>query len=277
MFTGRYPHRTGSIDTFDHLGGERLSLRERTIADILKANGYATGLMGKWHNGTFGEAYHPNRRGFDEFFGFRGGWQFYYDSRVERNGTRVDGEPVPALHGFPLRLVAPGYPGSASQKYLDRIRVRDQQHDGAKMTGYSYRLPAYPVAPGTEVPESDMVVMLEMPVKSLVTFPATGAEVAAGRPTEVRGHAWAGDEHVTEMHVTTDFGATWQKAELESPPNPYSWQRWRAQLTFPTRGYYEIWARATDNKGRMQPFTVNWNPKGYLNNAMHRIAVRVEV
>ncbi|MDX1709658.1 MAG: hypothetical protein R3316_00810 [Rhodovibrionaceae bacterium] len=60
------------------------------------------------------------------------------------------------------------------------------------------------------------------------------------------------------------------------PPNPYSWQRWRAEIEFPTKGYYEIWARATDNKGRMQPFAVNWNPKGYVNNSMHRIAVRVE-
>ncbi len=86
LLTGRYPHRTGSIDTLDHLGGERLSRRERTIADILKNSGYATGLVGKWHNGTIGEAYHPNRRGFDEFFGFRGGWQFYFEPRLERNG-----------------------------------------------------------------------------------------------------------------------------------------------------------------------------------------------
>lgn len=89
LLTGRYPHRTGSIDTFDHLGGERLSLRERTIADILQNAGYATGLVGKWHNGTIGDAYHPTRRGFDEFFGFRGGWQFYFDSRIEHNGRRV--------------------------------------------------------------------------------------------------------------------------------------------------------------------------------------------
>jgi arylsulfatase A len=91
LLTGRYPHRTGSIDTFDHLGSERLSLRERTLADMLKVEGYATGLVGKWHNGTIGDAYHPNRRGFDEFFGFRGGWQFYFDHHVERNG-----QPVPA-------------------------------------------------------------------------------------------------------------------------------------------------------------------------------------
>lgn len=87
FLTGRYPHRTGSIDTFDHLGCERLSLRERTIADILKNAGYATGLVGKFHNGTIGNEYHPNNRGFDEFFGFRGGWQYYFEPRIECNGN----------------------------------------------------------------------------------------------------------------------------------------------------------------------------------------------
>ncbi len=89
LLTGRYPHRTGSIDTLDHLGGERLSLRERTLADMLQRAGYATGLVGKWHNGTIGDEYHPTKRGFDEFFGFRGGWQFYFDSRIERNGQAL--------------------------------------------------------------------------------------------------------------------------------------------------------------------------------------------
>ena len=86
LLTGRYAHRTGSIDAYDHLGGERLSVRERTIADVFKNAGYATGLVGKWHNGTIGDQYHPNRRGFDEFFGFRGGWQYYFEPRIERNG-----------------------------------------------------------------------------------------------------------------------------------------------------------------------------------------------
>src|SRR3546814_16780055 len=102
----------------------------------------------------------------------------------------MNGQPVPALHGFPLRLVIPGYPGSASQKHLTRIWVSDQVHDGAKMTGYSYRLPAYPVEPGTEVPESDMEILTVMPVKSLVTFPQTGRQVAVNQSTEVS--RWVG-------------------------------------------------------------------------------------
>lgn len=186
----------------------------------------------------------------------------------------MNGEDIPALHGFPLRLVIPGYPGSVSQKYLNRITIRDREHDGEKMTGYSYRLPAYPVAPGTEVPEEDMVVMTEMPVKSLVTFPRTGTEVASGTATEVRGHAWAGNGDVAAMHVSTDFGQTWQEAALDPPPNRFAWQRWRAEITLPQAGYYEVWARATDMNGISQPATTpGWNPRGYGNNMQHRIAL----
>ena len=186
----------------------------------------------------------------------------------------MNGQPIPALHGFPLRLIVTGYPGSASQKFLTRIRVRDQVHDGSKMSGYSYRLPAYPVAPGTEVPESDMVIMTVMPVKSLITFPRTGVQVPAGRPAEVRGHAWAGSGDVAAMHVSLDFGQTWSEAELSRPSNRYAWQRWQAEVSPPQAGYYEVWARATDQAGTMQPPVVpGWNPRGYANNMMHRIAL----
>lgn len=186
----------------------------------------------------------------------------------------MNGEPLPALHGFPLRLVVPGYPASVSQKYLNRIRIRDREHDGAKMTGDSYRIPAYPVAPGTEVPEQDMVVLTEMPVKSIVTFPETGTEVKAGETVEVRGHAWCGKGDVASVHVSLDFGQTWQEAALEPPPNRFAWQRWRAQLTLPQHGYYEVWARATDQDGIGQPpLSPAWNPRGYANNIQHRIAL----
>jgi hypothetical protein len=88
----------------------------------------------------------------------------------------------------------------------------------------------------------------------------------------VRGQAWAGDNHVTRVEVSTDYGASLRQAELSEPPNRYSWQRWRADLMLPSVGYYEVWARATDDLGRAQPMVVpGWNPRGYLNNACHRI------
>lgn len=186
----------------------------------------------------------------------------------------MNGEPLSALHGFPLRLIVPGYPASASQKYLNRIWIRDKEHDGAKMTGDSYRIPAYPVAPGTEVPEKDMVVLKEMPVKSIITFPQTGAEVKAGAAVEVRGHAWCGKGDVASVKYSLDFGQTWQDAELEPAPNRFAWQRWRAKVTPPQHGYYEVWARAVDQDGIGQPpLSPVWNPRGYANNIQHRIAL----
>jgi DMSO/TMAO reductase YedYZ molybdopterin-dependent catalytic subunit len=187
-----------------------------------------------------------------------------------------NGAPIHPMNGAPLRLVVPGWPGSCSHKWLTRIQVRDQVHDGAKMTGKSYRVPEYPVAPGEEVPEDAFQIIESMPVKSLITFPESGIEVAAGDPVlTVRGHAWAGDSKVTAVDLSNDFGATWIKADLDEPRNPYAWQNFRADVRFPMKGYYEVWARATDDQGRMQPFAIAWNPKGYLNNSMHRIAVRV--
>ncbi len=187
-----------------------------------------------------------------------------------------NGEPIHPLNGAPLRIVAPGFPGSASQKWLTRIWVRNQEHDGAKMTGMSYRVPAYSVAPGAEVPDADMVVIEAMPVKSLITTPQDGLSLSSGSTSvNVAGHAWVGEGFVSAVEVTADFGATWQSADLQPPLNPFAWQRWSVSVPLPGRGYYEIWARATDNNGRQQPFSVDWNPRGYLNNSLHRISVTV--
>lgn len=93
LMTGRYPHRTGSIDTLEWRGLERLSLRETTLAQVLKTAGYSTGLVGKWHLGAYDPRYHPNQRGFDEAVCFRGGMHDYFNWRLEYNDTvkRADG------------------------------------------------------------------------------------------------------------------------------------------------------------------------------------------
>lgn len=185
-----------------------------------------------------------------------------------------NGGDIHPMNGAPLRLVVPGWPGSCSQKWLTRIWLRDQIHDGAKMTGTSYRVPRYPVAPGTRVPSKDFEIIEAMPVKSLITSPESGIE-SGERTLNVRGHAWAGDTTVASVDISYDFGATWQRANLADPANKGAWQRWQTTVTLPEAGYYEIWARATDADGIMQPFAIDWNPKGYLNNSFHRIAVTV--
>jgi DMSO/TMAO reductase YedYZ molybdopterin-dependent catalytic subunit len=181
--------------------------------------------------------------------------------------------PMNPLNGAPLRLVVPGWPGSCSQKWLKEIYLRDIVHDGPKMTGTAYRVPKYPVAPGQEVPEEDFIIIERMPVKSLITNPATDTDLP-GREIEVRGHAWSGDRTIEKVDITIDFGATWMSTELDPPVNSGAWQNWRAAVSLPQGGYYEVWARATDSEGVEQPFAIAWNPKGYLNNSLHRVAVR---
>jgi len=189
----------------------------------------------------------------------------------------MNGEPIPLVHGFPLRMIAGGYPASASGKWINRISVRNKEHDGPKMKGMSYRVPAYPVAPGQKVPEEDMKIIESMPVKSLITYPKSGAILKKSKTLEVRGHAWAGESEVVTMEYSIDFGSTWQPCQLKSPVNKFAWQHFSATITFPESGYYEVWAKATDSNGQQQPMLVpGWNPKGYLNNACHRIAIKID-
>lgn len=89
LLTGRYPIRTGAVTPQETLGYDRIALRETTLGDVFKANGYATGLIGKWHNGALDPRYHPNARGFDEFAGFRGGWADYWRYHMDCNGSMV--------------------------------------------------------------------------------------------------------------------------------------------------------------------------------------------
>ena len=168
----------------------------------------------------------------------------------------MNGGPMHEQNGLPLRLVVPGWPGSCSQKWLRRIQLRDKVHDGPKMTGTSYRVPRYPIAPGEEVPKEDYEIIERMPVKSIVTFPENNSDV--GRVFEFRGHAWSGDRSVAAVDLSIDFGATWVDAELDEPVNSGAWQNWRRTIEFPEAGYFEVWARATDSSGEMQPFAINW-------------------
>lgn len=189
----------------------------------------------------------------------------------------MNGKPLPLLNGFPLRLVFGGYPASASGKWLNRIVVRNKVHDGPKMTGQSYRVPCKPVAPGTKVADGDMCIIEQMPVKSLLTYPRSGAIIKEGQQLPIRGKAWAAEAGVKAVEYSIDFGSTWLPAKLEAAANRFAWQKFSANVRFPQTGYYEVWARATDGDGNSQPMILpGWNPRGYLNNACHRIAVKVK-
>nr|WP_299214713.1 sulfite oxidase [uncultured Allomuricauda sp.] len=190
---------------------------------------------------------------------------------------KMNGEDIPLAHGYPLRLVSGGWPASTSGKWVNRISIRNKEHDGAKMTGTSYRVPCEPVAPGEKVADEDMCIIESMPVKSLITYPKSGAMIKEGQSLNIRGHAWAGELEVSKMEYSIDFGSTWNSCSIEKPVNRLAWQHFSAKISgFPKKGYYEVWARATDSQGTGQPMLLpGWNPKGYLNNACHRIAIKV--
>ena len=189
----------------------------------------------------------------------------------------MNGTDIPILNGYPLRLVVGGFPASVSGKWLSKIVIRDRVHDGQKMKAPAYRVPCKPVAPGTKVKDEDMCIIENMPVKSLISYPKTGAMIKYGDKLLVRGKSWTSAEKVKKVEVSIDFGETWIDCQLEESANKFAWQPFSAEIEFPQQGYYEVWARATDSNGKKQPMILpGWNPKGYLNNACHRIAVKVQ-
>ena len=190
---------------------------------------------------------------------------------------KMNGEAIPLVHGYPLRLVAGGWPASVSGKWVNRISIRNKVHDGTKMTGTAYRVPCEPVSPGEKVKDEDMCIIESMPIKSMITYPKTGAIINKGKSLSIKGHAWAGELEVTKMEYSIDFGSTWTECIVEKASNRLAWQHFSATVDFPKSGYYEVWARASDSNGKAQPMLLpGWNPKGYLNNACHRIAVKVK-
>lgn len=199
---------------------------------------------------------------------------------LEEHGLVVfamNGEPLPHIHGGPVRLVIPGWPGSLSHKWLTRLTLRDREHDGQGMTGTSYRVPITPMVPGGKADDKNFRILESMPVRSIITSPGNGGRFPGGtRTLALRGATWAGDLAVSRVDVSTDFGATWTAAQIKPTRNRYDWNRWTADIRLPSDGYYEVWSRATDADGRMQPHLAgNWNPQGYGGNAMHRVAVLV--
>ncbi len=184
----------------------------------------------------------------------------------------MNGEPLGRLHGGPLRIVAPGFPGSAWQKWLDRVELRPCEHDGEKMGGTNYRLPTAPVAPGEPLDPSRFAVITDMPVKSLITTPLEGFTVTCGETLTVAGFGWSGAIPLAGVRVSGDGGVNWQDATLEDGEGPFAWRRFSADLVVERAGSMSVLAQAHDVQGHVQPLEIVWNPRGYCNNQVHRVA-----
>ena len=145
------------------------------------------------------------------------------------------------------------------------------------MTGTSYRVPVTPIVPGSRHDGKGFAILEEMPVRSVLTNVRNGQRFAAGtRSIALRGKAWAGERTVKAVHVSVDYGQTWNVMQLTQPVNKYAWQVWSGSVTLPSDGYFEVWYRATASDDRMQPHVApNWNPSGYGANPISRAAILV--
>lgn len=184
----------------------------------------------------------------------------------------LNGQPLPAAHGFPLRAVIPGWGGDAWVKWLTGITVLDHEFDGFFMkTGY--RHPGRGVQPGSTVPPEQMKPVESIRVKSVIATPRDNQYIGQGL-TRIAGAAWSGETPLQKVEVSTDGGRTWQAARLTSSNGRWAWQTWDFMWQAKP-GSYRIMSRATDAAGYTQPFEQEWNPSGYLWNVVH--AVKVEV
>jgi len=190
--------------------------------------------------------------------------------------TRMNGDPVPLNHGFPLRLIVPGWEGAASTKWLVHLQVSDREFDGFFMQT-AYRIPTRFVAPGSAIGPADTVPYTELQVKSVFTSPLDEAPVRAGSRVELRGFAWAGEADIAQVDVSTDSGRTWSVATLGTDRAPYAWRRWVFPWTPDRSGSYLAMSRATDTRGRTQPTVAAWNPSGYLWNVIDKVRINVEI
>jgi sulfite oxidase len=182
-------------------------------------------------------------------------------------------EPLPILHGAPLRLIVPGWAGNACVKWLTHLTVQEDEADGYYMQT-AYRMPVTPVQPGAIIHPSEMMPVTEMPVKSIIARPLEGAKVPGGT-VQVEGVAWTGEGEIVRVQISMDEGKQWYDANLGKERAPYAWQLWRYAWKGTKPGRYTIQSRATDSRGHTQPMATPWNPGGFLWNGAD--AVRIEI
>lgn len=185
----------------------------------------------------------------------------------------MNGQPIPPVHGFPLRAIVPGWEGAYAMKWLASLRVSATPSDSF-WVATAYRYPSRRVAPGATVAAEDMAPLTGLVVKSLITTPLDGATLPRGAIT-VAGFAWAGERDITGVDISTDSGATWQPARLVGEQQRYAWRRFEYAFEATRAESCLILSRATDDRGNVQPAVSHWNPSGYLWNQYD--GVRVEV
>ena len=183
----------------------------------------------------------------------------------------INGQPLPPQHGFPLRLVVPGWYGMASVKWLSAITVSEQPFAGPQQA-QSYRLRRHEGEEG--VPLTRMLPRALLAPPGIPDFPTRARTLAAG-PCVLEGRAWSGWAPIAAVEVSTDAGSTWRDARIDRDlDSPWAWCHWN--LDWEARpGRHELRCRARDGAGNTQPDVPVWNVGGYANNAVQRVTVSV--
>jgi DMSO/TMAO reductase YedYZ molybdopterin-dependent catalytic subunit len=180
-----------------------------------------------------------------------------------------NGQPIPFKHGFPLRLIVPGWYAMTSVKWLQQIIVIDEPFTGPfQAIDYVY----YPYKNS----DADKKPVTTINVNSLIQFPLDYSVHNTGTIV-IEGIAWTGNGVITKVEISIDNGETWNDANLDSQPDqPYAWTQWSFVWEAYEKGEYIILAKATDSNGQTQPFEPMWNRKGYGYNAIQEIRVKIE-
>jgi sulfite oxidase len=184
----------------------------------------------------------------------------------------MNGQPLPPVHGGPVRVVVPGYIGARSVKWVERITLQDHP-SGNYFQATAYRLLPAEADPAAAGP-GDGLSLGAVAVNADILRPGDGAALTAGA-AEVTGYAFAGDDRgIARVDVSTDGGCSWRQADLGEDAGPWAWRQWRTVIDVPS-GQTEIIARAWDTSAAAQPESPVhlWNPKGYVNNSWARVQV----
>jgi DMSO/TMAO reductase YedYZ molybdopterin-dependent catalytic subunit len=183
----------------------------------------------------------------------------------------INSQPLPPQHGYPLRLVVPGWYGMTNVKWLERITCLREPFRGYQQKN-AYRL--------LEHDGDDGIPVTRMLPRSLLIPPGipdfmTRERYLDAEPCAIRGRAWSGLDKIARVDVSVDGGSTWENAELGTQASQWAWCSWRYDWRRPKPGRYVLCSRATDEAGNRQPIDVRWNLKGYANNAVQRVPVTV--
>lgn len=176
----------------------------------------------------------------------------------------MNGEELPTHHGYPLRLVVPGWYGMASVKWLIGIKVIDYDYQGF------FQTEKYVIKNSDGIPEQ----ITQMSVKSLISDPAERA-LLPKEPTCVSGMAWSGYTGIEKVEFSADGGRNWDQTNLSPPSGPYAWQQWHIKWVPLQLGHYTLLSKATDESGHVQPMETLWNSGGYIVNGVRPICVTV--